>query len=85
LAKPGVYDRDAQGYAVLAMAQHQLGEENQARVALAKGIDTIDTKLPKLDSSDIGPSWNDWIIARVLIREAKGLIEGGSGTKAQTK
>jgi hypothetical protein len=34
-----------------------------------------ETKLPKLDSGDLG-GWNDWIIAHSLMREARILIEG---------
>ena len=49
---------------------------DEARAALAKGVEIAETKLPKSDSSDFGGGWNDWIIAHSLMREAKMLIEG---------
>ena len=41
--------------------------------------------MPKLDGGDTGPGWNDWIIAHVLMREAKGLIEGGGSDNQSLK
>jgi tRNA A-37 threonylcarbamoyl transferase component Bud32 len=72
------HSRYVQSYMVLAMAQHQLNEHEEARVALAKGIEIEQTKLPKIDSGDLGTGWywRDWIIAHALMNEAKTLIEG---------
>jgi Flp pilus assembly protein TadD len=70
--------RDVEAYMVLAMAQHQLKRAEEARSALAKGVEIAETKLPKLDSGDLGGSWNDWIIAHALLREAKAMIESQS-------
>jgi tetratricopeptide (TPR) repeat protein len=67
---------DAEAHLVLAMAQHRLKHENEAQAALAKAVEIVETKLPRLDSGDIGPSWTDWIIAHALLGEARGLIEG---------
>jgi tetratricopeptide (TPR) repeat protein len=68
--------RDAQAYMVLAMAQHQLKQGDESHAALAKGLEVVDTHLPKLESGDIGDAWIDWIIAHALMSEARGLIEG---------
>jgi thiol-disulfide isomerase/thioredoxin len=68
--------REAQTYLVLAMAQQRLNHPEEARAALAKGDDLVG-KLPKLDSGNLGPSFNDVIIANVLMREAKTLVEAG--------
>ena len=72
-------------YLVLAMSQHHLGRPDEARQALSKGTELAQAKLPKLDSGDLGPNWQNWIIAHALLREAKALIEGssraGDGTK----
>ena len=77
LAKAGEdSNRDVQAHMVLAMARHQLKRPDEARAALAKGVEIAETKLPKLDNGDLGGSWNDWIIAHSLMREAKMLIEG---------
>jgi serine/threonine protein kinase len=73
--------RDSQEYAVLAMAQQQLAQTNNARAALAAGTQILDTKLPKLESGDIGRDWGQWLTTHLLISEAKGLIEPPPGTK----
>jgi eukaryotic-like serine/threonine-protein kinase len=75
----------AQDCMVLAMAHYQLGRTNDARAALAKGIATVETKLPKLENGDLGIYWVDWIIAQVLMHEAKALIEGGAANSNGSK
>jgi tetratricopeptide (TPR) repeat protein len=76
---------EAQAFLALAMAQHQLKHPAEAGAALAKGVEVIDTKLPKLESGDLGYDWGDWIIAHVLMREAKALIEGDPRSAAEIK
>jgi len=76
VASTGTGDAEAQAYFVLAMALHQSGQAQESRAALAKGTDFVETKMPKLESGDIGDAWIDWIVARTLMSEAKGLIEG---------
>ena len=61
---------------VLAMALYQSKQTDAARIELAKGCEIADTKLPKLESDDLGDNWFDWIIAHTLMREAKMLIDG---------
>jgi len=78
LASPGVYERDAQAYAVLATAHYHAGQSNEAKAALAKAKEITDTKLPKLDGTSPGAGFHDWLMAHILVREAKGLIEGGA-------
>jgi tetratricopeptide (TPR) repeat protein len=73
--------RDAEAWMVLAMAQCQLKRTEEAHAALAKGGEIIDTKLPKLESGDIGRDWRNWIIAHTLLKEAKELIEGQTNVK----
>jgi len=70
-AKPSL---TVQACGVLAMAQHQLGQVEEARTTLAKAVQIADAKLRRLD----GPDWNDQMTAQLLMREAKGLIEGDS-------
>ena len=70
---------------VLAMAQYRMQQTDEARAALAKGVEIERTKLPKLESGDLGDGYLDWIIAHVLLREAQALIEGNPETKAQPK
>jgi len=68
-------NRDAAAWMTLAMAHHQLKQTDQARTALAKGLDIVNGKMPKLDSGDLGGGWVDWIIAHALLKEARALIE----------
>ena len=79
------YARDTQAYSVLAMALHRLNMAGEAREALRKATELADTKLPKLDSGDLGPSWHDWIIAQTLLREAKALLGVDAKTGDETK
>jgi predicted metal-dependent hydrolase len=63
---------------VMAMAKWRLKRPDEARAALAKGDEIIETKLPKIEKGDLGEGWENWIIAHVLAKEAKELIEGTS-------
>ena len=78
-------NRDVEAYMVLAMARYQLKQTDEARAALARGTEIERTKLPKLESGDIGESWLDWIIAHALMREAKALIEGDTKITAKSE
>jgi eukaryotic-like serine/threonine-protein kinase len=61
--------------AILAMGQYQLKQTAEARASLAKGIKTANDHLPQFGSHSLGPDWKDVIIARVLLSEARELIE----------
>jgi len=64
----------AKAFAVLAMANWQLGEENAARSALAQGDASAPDGVPENDTVDLGESWVAWLIARVSLDEATALI-----------
>ena len=70
----GVIFRDAQAYLLLAMTQHQLKRDEQARVALGKAAEIIEKNFAKPEDGDLGDAWNDWIITQTLLKEAQGLI-----------
>jgi hypothetical protein len=72
-------NRAAVVYLVQAMARHGLGQMAEARADLAKGKQIALTQFPALDSGDLGREWQDMLIARILLREATTLIEGGTG------
>lgn len=72
----------AKGYAVLAMAQWQLGQKENARARLAQGDALAPPISPAEDTVDLGDSWVAWIFARVSLEEASALIHSQSGTKA---
>ena len=70
---------------LLAMTKYQLHQFEEARVALARGLEIADTKLPKIGSGDYGEFWHDWVFTQVLMREAKALIEGDAKAGGETK
>jgi hypothetical protein len=70
--------KDATAYVVLAMAQMKLKQTAAARTAFDKGADIVEKKLPKLDSGDLGFEWENVLIANILMREARALIEPNS-------
>ena len=70
----------AKAFAVLAMANWQLGEKNTARAALAQGDALAPEFVPAEDGSDLGESWVAWLVARISLDEAARLIRIGSKT-----
>jgi eukaryotic-like serine/threonine-protein kinase len=67
---------DAPAYLVLAMAQHQLQRPEEARAALAKGADIVNTNLLKRENRALDENWVDWLIGHILLSEAQAMIEG---------
>lgn len=63
----------AEAYAVMAMAQYQLGDLSAARDALAECDRVVTTKLAQ-PGQNLGTDWRDWIIAHALQKEATELI-----------
>jgi Flp pilus assembly protein TadD len=76
--------RTVQAHMTLAMAQLQLNQTEQARVTLAKGLELAEARFPKAGKG-LDDQWHDWIIAHVLMREAKALIEGKADVIQETK
>ncbi len=68
-------ERAVQTLCILALAQHQLQHTAEAGAALTKAAGIARTKLPQLDSGDLGDGWWDYLLAQMLLREAQGLIE----------
>jgi len=62
----------AKAFAVMAMANWQLGQKDAARAALANG----DTLAPRQEATDLGDPWVAWIMARISLDEATKLIAG---------
>jgi serine/threonine-protein kinase len=67
--------RDAESWLVLTMAYSQLKRPDEARNALARGAEIINREVPKLEGGYIKGDWNDWIIAHLLLKEARETIE----------
>ena len=59
---------------VKAMACSQSGQPEAARAALDEGAALVEEQLPPPESGDMGRDWPDWIIAHILLSEAKALI-----------
>jgi serine/threonine protein kinase/Flp pilus assembly protein TadD len=70
---------------LLAMSNYQLHQFDEARAALARGLEIADAKLPKIESGDLGRSWEEWVFADMLMHEARGVIEGSSNTRDESK
>ena len=70
--------RTASAQLILAMAQQQLGEVKSARLQLIEAREAIDGRFNKGIESGNGNEgyWFDWLLARILLREATPLIEG---------
>ncbi len=76
--KPGrsrVGPRDGQAFMILSMALSKLNRIDQARDAWSRGQSVLDRLLPKPDSGDQLTSWHDTLICRILMREARTLVE----------
>ena len=78
------HNRFVEAYMVLAMAHFQVQHNNEAKQALANGLEEAN-KMAKLESGEVGSGWRDWIIAHALMKEAKSLIEGSGPTKGDGK
>ena len=66
---------EAETYFIAAMARYQLKQPDEARAALAHGLAIVQTKLPALDSGNLGCLWYDTVTAYILMREAQGMIK----------
>jgi serine/threonine protein kinase len=68
-------NRAAAIYLVQAMAHQRLKHPTDAAVTLIKGASIVQNQFPQANSGDLGREWPDWLIAHILFREAKALIE----------
>jgi hypothetical protein len=63
----------AKGCAVLAMAQWRLGLKDAARATLSEG-NKLAQDITSNQAVDLGEGWINWLVARILLNEATGLI-----------
>ncbi|MDB6079987.1 MAG: serine/threonine protein kinase, partial [Akkermansiaceae bacterium] len=66
--------RDATARILLACALFKQGHPGEARPELAAASEVITVKLRDMTSFRPDEFWPDWIIARILLREAQGLV-----------
>ena len=62
-------------YAILAMADWQLGKPDEARKMLAKGDELAPAIMPKSVAEDPQGAWIAWLYARIQLDEAGTLIQ----------
>jgi hypothetical protein len=65
-------------YAVVAMADWQLGKKDEARAMLAKGDTLAPRSMPVSIAEDPSNAWLAWLYARIQLDEATALIQPGS-------
>jgi tetratricopeptide (TPR) repeat protein len=68
--------RRLQTHCILAMAQHRQNRTSEAQATLATAIEISRDDLPDPSSSDLGDTWWDYLLARLLLREATDLLKG---------
>jgi serine/threonine protein kinase len=79
--KSPIAEAQAKAFAVLAMANWQLGDKDAAGAALAKG-DTLAPRVsPDSGTDDLGDSWVAWLMARILLDEATALVNPGASAE----
>lgn len=66
---------EADTYFISAMAHVKLNQMFKARADLNQALEIIRTKLPKLDSGDLGRRWFDTLMANIIMREACPMIK----------
>jgi hypothetical protein len=74
---PGFLSQQAVGGVLQAMAEWQLGQKQAARADLENARKLVEEgfKRPLEYSAARGGFWHDWLNARILLREAMGLIQ----------
>jgi len=73
LAGPGsTPERDALAYTLVAMSEFQTGLRTEARTDLSRGAELASRPLPA------APAWTDFLVARILLAEAQGLMKNES-------
>lgn len=71
-------ERVASARVLLACTLFQQGRLSEAQTELALAEDVIKAKLSEVPTFGKGDFWPDWIIARILLREAQLLIRGSA-------
>jgi serine/threonine protein kinase len=71
--------RSATAHVILAMSCWQMGQKAEAETELSQGREMIETKFKNQlnRGSGVQGFWFDWVFAKILLREAKGLILSG--------
>jgi serine/threonine protein kinase len=82
---PGIQARQAVGAVIQAMAEWQLGKKPAARADLENARKLVEEgfqrPLKYSAAAETGGFWHDWLNARILLREAEGLVDESSPDK----
>ena len=50
-----------------------------------EALDIIKPVLAKIENRDLDAAWHDWVMAQILLREARSLIENKPGAPEQPR
>ncbi len=62
-------------YAVIAMAEWQMGNKDEARAMFTKGEALAPSIMPTLIAEDPSNNWQGWLYARIQLDEAAALMQ----------
>jgi hypothetical protein len=74
-------DAHPHAYAVLALADWQLGKNDDARAMLATGETLTPHVMPAPVAEEPGTKWLVWLFARIQLDEAAAIINGAAPAK----
>ncbi len=69
--------RTVAAHMVLAMAQQKLNQPEEAQKTFGRGLRIAEARLTNAN----GPQWNDYMAARLFMREARALLGIGEGER----
>ncbi len=69
--------RTAMANVILGMALQHLGQPNEAKLAVKSASTSIDARFERPLSGAPMDTWHSWIMARVLLHEANGVVVDG--------
>lgn len=61
---------------ISALVLSRQGQAAAARARLDEAREILRTTTPAPDAPDIGPGWPDWVMTRLILKEAEEMIEG---------
>jgi tetratricopeptide (TPR) repeat protein len=70
---------------VLAMTQQKLQQAEAAKATLARGLHVAESAMPGGANRDLGLKWQEVIGARLLMKEAKGVIDNAAASKGNER
>jgi serine/threonine protein kinase len=75
-AKANAHYVQAPAQFFIAMACHRLGRAAEAEAALARGVEIMERRMPKLGLDDLGSTPEHWLLCQITRREAEHQLRG---------